>query len=219
MSTSPGLSLLPTWSPGAMSSRPRSPWSSTTVWSVATLYFLPITERGDQATCPECQFLGIVMFWVSLFSWLFHTRSIREWVLCHRRRYQPHRQVCLSVPHWTLLMMFCLGMTRRARLTARLMTISKPSLSFLFAGVSKNTQQEHKVRGDINVLLCGDPGKVSVLEVCPEDCSQGCFLHRTGSFCCWSDSYVQRSQLTNEWTSEALVLADEGVCLIWQDEQ
>ena len=109
-------------------------------------------------------------------------------------------------------------MTRRARLTARLMTISKPSLSFLFAGVSKNTQQEHKVRGDINVLLCGDPGKVSVLEVCPEDCSQGCFLHRTGSFCCWSDSYVQRSQLTNEWTLEALVLADEGVCLIWQDE-
>merc|ERR1719290_520070 len=28
----------------------------------------------------------------------------------------------------------------------------------LFGGVSKNPQDKHKVRGDINVLLCGDPG-------------------------------------------------------------
>ena len=28
----------------------------------------------------------------------------------------------------------------------------------LFGGVSKNPQEKHKVRGDINVLLCGDPG-------------------------------------------------------------
>ena len=28
----------------------------------------------------------------------------------------------------------------------------------LFGGVAKNPQEKHKVRGDINVLLCGDPG-------------------------------------------------------------
>merc|ERR1719436_446552 len=64
----------------------------------------------------------------------------------------------------------------------------------LFGGVAKNPQEKHKVRGDINALLCGDPGTAK---------SQ--FL-----------KYMQKSQLTKEWTLEAgaLVLADKGVCLI-----
>ena len=33
----------------------------------------------------------------------------------------------------------------------------------LFGGMAKNPQEKHKVRGDINVLLCGDPGMLQKL--------------------------------------------------------
>merc|ERR1712025_1027288 len=88
----------------------------------------------------------------------------------------------------------------------------------LFGGVSKNPQEKHKVRGDINVLLCGDPGtaKSQFLKYCREGRPKGSFTTGQGASAVGLTAYVQRSPITKEWTLEAgaLVLADKGVCLI-----
>ena len=88
----------------------------------------------------------------------------------------------------------------------------------LFGGVSKNPQEKHKVRGDINVLLCGDPGcaKSQFLKYMQKIAPRAVFSTGQGASAVGLTAYVQRSQLTKEWTLEAgaLVLADKGVCLI-----
>merc|ERR1739838_128470 len=88
----------------------------------------------------------------------------------------------------------------------------------LFGGVSKNPQDKHKVRGDINVLLCGDPGtaKSQFLKYIQKIAPRAVFSTGQGASAVGLTAYVQRSQLTKEWTLEAgaLVLADKGVCLI-----
>merc|ERR1712013_215702 len=88
----------------------------------------------------------------------------------------------------------------------------------LFGGVSKNPQDKHKVRGDINVLLCGDPGtaKSQFLKYVQNIAPRAVFSTGQGASAVGLTAYVQRSQLTKEWTLEAgaLVLADKGVCLI-----
>merc|ERR1712001_226754 len=88
----------------------------------------------------------------------------------------------------------------------------------LFGGVSKNPQDKHGVRGDINVLLCGDPGtaKSQFLKYVQNIAPRAVFSTGQGASAVGLTAYVQRSQLTKEWTLEAgaLVLADEGVCLI-----
>jgi len=88
----------------------------------------------------------------------------------------------------------------------------------LFGGVAKNPQDKHKVRGDINVLLCGDPGtaKSQFLKYVEKIAPRAVFSTGQGASAVGLTAYVQRSQLTKEWTLEAgaLVLADKGVCLI-----
>jgi len=88
----------------------------------------------------------------------------------------------------------------------------------LFGGVSKNPQEKHKVRGDINVLLCGDPGtaKSQFLKYVQKIAPRAVFSTGQGASAVGLTAYVSRSQLTKEWTLEAgaLVLADKGVCLI-----
>jgi len=88
----------------------------------------------------------------------------------------------------------------------------------LFGGVSKNPQEKHKVRGDINVLLCGDPGtaKSQFLKYVEKIAPRAIFSTGQGASAVGLTAYVQRSPLTKEWTLEAgaLVLADKGVCLI-----
>jgi len=88
----------------------------------------------------------------------------------------------------------------------------------LFGGVSKNPQEKHKVRGDINVLLCGDPGtaKSQFLKYVQKIAPRAVFSTGQGASAVGLTAYVQRSPLTKEWTLEAgaLVLADKGVCLI-----
>merc|ERR1719400_21896 len=88
----------------------------------------------------------------------------------------------------------------------------------LFGGVSKNPQEKHKVRGDINVLLCGDPGtaKSQFLKYVQHIAPRSVFSTGQGASAVGLTAYVQRSQMTKEWTLEAgaLVLADKGVCLI-----
>merc|ERR1719436_1617594 len=88
----------------------------------------------------------------------------------------------------------------------------------LFGGVAKNPQEKHKVRGDINVLACGDPGtaKSQFLKYVEKIAPRAVFTTGQGASAVGLTAYVQRSQMTKEWTLEAgaLVLADKGVCLI-----
>ena len=88
----------------------------------------------------------------------------------------------------------------------------------LFGGESKNPGEKHKVRGDINVLLCGDPGtaKSQFLKYTEKIAPRAIFTTGQGASAVGLTAYVQRSPVTREWTLEAgaLVLADKGVCLI-----
>ncbi|XP_068206069.1 DNA replication licensing factor mcm2 [Palaemon carinicauda] len=88
----------------------------------------------------------------------------------------------------------------------------------LFGGETKNPGQKHKVRGDINVLACGDPGtaKSQFLKYVEKIAPRAVFTTGQGASAVGLTAYVQRSPVTREWTLEAgaLVLADKGVCLI-----
>ena len=88
----------------------------------------------------------------------------------------------------------------------------------LFGGESKNPGQKHQVRGDINVLICGDPGtaKSQFLKYVEKVAPRAVFTTGQGASAVGLTAYVQRSPVTREWTLEAgaLVLADKGFCLI-----
>merc|ERR1719266_371367 len=88
----------------------------------------------------------------------------------------------------------------------------------LFGGVTKNPGDKHKVRGDLNVLMCGDPGtaKSCFLKYVQNIAPRAVFSTGQGASAVGLTAYVKKSQLTKEWTLEAgaLVLADKGVCLI-----
>lgn len=88
----------------------------------------------------------------------------------------------------------------------------------LFGGESKNPGQKHKVRGDINVLICGDPGtaKSQFLKFVEKIAPRAVFTTGQGASAVGLTAYVRRNPATREWTLEAgaLVLADQGVCLI-----
>lgn len=88
----------------------------------------------------------------------------------------------------------------------------------LFGGEPKNPGGKHKVRGDINVLLCGDPGtaKSQFLKYIEKVSSRAIFTTGQGASAVGLTAYVQRHPVSREWTLEAgaLVLADRGVCLI-----
>lgn len=88
----------------------------------------------------------------------------------------------------------------------------------LFGGCAKNPKNKHKVRGDINVLLCGDPGsaKSQFLKYTSKIAPRAVYTTGQGASAVGLTAYVQKSPVTREWTLEAgaLVLADNGVCLI-----
>lgn len=77
---------------------------------------------------------------------------------------------------------------------------------------------KHKVRGDINVLLCGDPGtaKSQFLKYVEKVAPRVVFTTGQGASAVGLTAYVRRSPISKEWTLEAgaLVLADHGICLI-----
>merc|ERR1711894_628560 len=77
---------------------------------------------------------------------------------------------------------------------------------------------KHRVRGDLNVLMCGDPGtaKSQFLKYLEKIAPRAIFTTGQGASAVGLTAYVQRSPMTQEWTLEAgaLVLADKGVCLI-----
>ncbi|KFY90802.1 hypothetical protein V498_05820, partial [Pseudogymnoascus sp. VKM F-4517 (FW-2822)] len=88
----------------------------------------------------------------------------------------------------------------------------------LFGGVSKVGQGKHKIRGDINVLLLGDPGtaKSQVLKYVEKTAHRAVFATGQGASAVGLTASVRKDPLTSEWTLEggALVLADRGTCLI-----
>ncbi|KAK4448228.1 DNA replication licensing factor mcm2 [Podospora aff. communis PSN243] len=88
----------------------------------------------------------------------------------------------------------------------------------LFGGVAKNTRGQHHIRGDINVLLLGDPGtaKSQILKYVEKTAHRAVFATGQGASAVGLTASVRRDPLTSEWTLEggALVLADKGTCLI-----
>uniref|UniRef100_UPI00358E0689 DNA replication licensing factor MCM2 n=1 Tax=Myxine glutinosa TaxID=7769 RepID=UPI00358E0689 len=88
----------------------------------------------------------------------------------------------------------------------------------LFGGEAKNPGGKHRVRGDINILLCGDPGtaKSQFLKYVEQTAGRVIFTTGQGASAVGLTAYVQRHPVSREWTLEAgaLVLADRGVCLI-----
>lgn len=88
----------------------------------------------------------------------------------------------------------------------------------LFGGVSKEAQGKMSIRGDINVLLLGDPGtaKSQILKYVENTAHRAVFATGQGASAVGLTASVRRDPLTSEWTLEggALVLADRGTCLI-----
>ncbi|CAD5220408.1 unnamed protein product [Bursaphelenchus okinawaensis] len=96
--------------------------------------------------------------------------------------------------------------------------IKKAIALALFRGEPKNPQGKHTIRGDINVLLCGDPGtaKSQFLRYVSHLAPRSVMTTGQGASSVGLTAYVQRHPVTREWTLEAgaMVLADQGVCLI-----
>ena len=88
----------------------------------------------------------------------------------------------------------------------------------MFGGVSKLAQGRHSIRGDINILLLGDPGtaKSQVLKYIENTAHRAVFATGQGASAVGLTASVRKDPLTAEWTLEggALVLADKGTCLI-----
>uniref|UniRef100_A0A060T2A2 DNA replication licensing factor MCM2 n=1 Tax=Blastobotrys adeninivorans TaxID=409370 RepID=A0A060T2A2_BLAAD len=88
----------------------------------------------------------------------------------------------------------------------------------LFGGVSKDVKQKHSIRGDINVLLLGDPGtaKSQLLKYAEKTAHRAVFATGQGASAVGLTASVRKDPITREWTLEggALVLADKGTCLI-----
>lgn len=88
----------------------------------------------------------------------------------------------------------------------------------LFGGVSKVAQGKLNIRGDINVLLLGDPGtaKSQVLKYIEKTAHRAVFATGQGASAVGLTASVRKDPITAEWTLEggALVLADRGTCLI-----
>lgn len=88
----------------------------------------------------------------------------------------------------------------------------------MFGGVPKNVNGKHSIRGDINVLLLGDPGtaKSQFLKYAEKTATRAVFATGQGASAVGLTASVRRDPITREWTLEggALVLADKGTCLI-----
>ena len=88
----------------------------------------------------------------------------------------------------------------------------------LFGGVPKNINDKHRIRGDVNVLLLGDPGtaKSQLLKYAEVTAPRAVYSTGKGASAVGLTAGVHKDPVTREWTLEggALVLADKGVALI-----
>ncbi|GMI78008.1 MINICHROMOSOME MAINTENANCE 2 [Hibiscus trionum] len=88
----------------------------------------------------------------------------------------------------------------------------------MFGGQEKNVEGKHRLRGDINVLLLGDPGtaKSQFLKYVEKTGQRAVYTTGKGASAVGLTAAVHKDPVTREWTLEggALVLADKGICLI-----
>lgn len=88
----------------------------------------------------------------------------------------------------------------------------------LFGGQAKEVGEKHRMRGDINVLMMGDPGtaKSQFLKYVEKTAHRAVYTTGKGASAVGLTAAVHKDPVTREWTLEggALVLADRGVCLI-----
>lgn len=96
--------------------------------------------------------------------------------------------------------------------------VKKGILLQLFGGTSKKFTKGGKYRGDINVLLCGDPStsKSQLLQYVHKIAPRGIYTSGKGSSAVSLTAYVTRDIDTRQFVLEsgALVLSDGGVCCI-----
>ncbi|TPX51574.1 hypothetical protein SeMB42_g01863 [Synchytrium endobioticum] len=95
----------------------------------------------------------------------------------------------------------------------------KTSLALaMFGGVAKNPGGKHRIRGDINVLVLGDPGtaKSQFLKYIEKTAHRAVYTTGQGASAVGLTASVHKDPITREWTLEggAMVMADKGVCLI-----
>jgi DNA replication licensing factor MCM2 len=87
----------------------------------------------------------------------------------------------------------------------------------LFGGQMKEVAK-NRMRGDINVLLLGDPGtaKSQFLKYIEKTAHRAVFTTGKGASAAGLTATVHKDPVTRQWTLEggALVLADRGHCLI-----
>jgi len=96
--------------------------------------------------------------------------------------------------------------------------IKKAIALAIFGGVQKDIGGKHKIRGDINVLLLGDPGtaKSQFLKYVEKTVHRCVYTTGKGASAVGLTAGVRHDPITKEWILEggALVLADKGICLI-----
>jgi len=97
-------------------------------------------------------------------------------------------------------------------------TIKQALLYALLGGMEKVHQNKHRSRGDINILILGDPGtgKSQFLKYIEKLAFRAVYSTGKGASAVGLTASVRRDNMSGEWTLEggALVLADRGVCLI-----
>uniref|UniRef100_A0A7S0WTV5 DNA replication licensing factor MCM2 n=1 Tax=Chlamydomonas leiostraca TaxID=1034604 RepID=A0A7S0WTV5_9CHLO len=122
-----------------------------------------------------------------------------------------------------------LGLSRDPRIGQRIIKSIAPSIyghefiktglaMALFGGMEKHPSPAYRLRGDINMLLLGDPGvaKSQFLKYVEKTAVRAVYTTGKGASAVGLTAAVHKDPLTREWTLEggALVLADKGVCLI-----
>lgn len=96
--------------------------------------------------------------------------------------------------------------------------VKKGLLLQLFGGTNKDFQKGSRTRGDINILLCGDPStsKSQILQYVHKISPRGIYTSGKGSSAVGLTAYVTRDIETKQLVLEsgALVLSDGGICCI-----